>query len=203
MSGNAQGVDIDMRVSGIDALSIAGHKIGAPPGIGALIVPTALPIQAQIIGGGQERGLRGGTENWLGILGLGAALEWLEIHQSSYIAHLQQLDAVLAAGLATCRADIVAPDAPRLAGCVLLIAEDIEAQDILMQLDQAGIAVSSGSACSSGTIADSHVLRAMGVRATLRASAIRVSYGMQTTTEEIQHFLVHYRRCITKISHRP
>ena len=108
--------EIDMRVSGIDALTVSGHKIGAPPGVGALIAPMALPVQAQIIGGGQERGVRAGTENWLGILGLGAALEWLEVHQDEYIAHLAQLDRMLAAGLADSRATIVAEDAPRLVG---------------------------------------------------------------------------------------
>ncbi len=185
-------LDIDMRLSGIDALSISGHKIGAPSGIGALITPTAFPLQPQIIGGGQERGLRAGTENWLGILGFGAALKWLETEQRSYIGHLKKLDDYLATGLAESRADIVACNAPRLAGCALLVAEGLEAQDILMQLDLAGIAVSSGSACSSGTVADSHVLRAMGLSATLRASAIRVSFGMATTTADIARFLEIY-----------
>ena len=189
-------LDIDMRLLGIDSFSIAGHKIGAPPGVGALIVPVALPLQAQIIGGGQERGVRGGTENWLGILGLGAALEWLDRQQNHYIAHLQRLDQYLEAGLKDSRAQIVGQGSARLAGCALLLAEGVEAQDILMQLDLGGIAVSSGSACSSGTVADSHVLRAMGVAVSLRASAIRVSFGMATTTEDLDRFLELYCRII-------
>ena len=189
-------LDIDMRLSGIDALSIAGHKIGAPPGVGALITPKALPLQAQIIGGGQQYGLRGGTENWLGILGLGAALEWLEAHQSEYIAHLSQLDDELATGLKDSPAVFIARDAPRLAGCALLVAKGLEAQDILMQLDLAGIAVSSGSACSSGTVADSHVLRAMKLDSKIRNSAIRISFGMKTCSGEVQRFLEIYRKII-------
>ncbi|NQY83138.1 MAG: cysteine desulfurase [Alphaproteobacteria bacterium] len=190
-------VSLDMRMLGIDVLSIAGHKIGAPPGVGALIAPQALPLQVHIAGGGQERGLRGGTENWLGIIGFGAAMQWFGDHQADYATHLEGLDAYFTAGLAGVRAEIVAAKAERLPGCALLVAAGADAQSLLMQLDLAGIAVSSGSACSSGTVADSHVLRAMGMAAELRASALRVSFGHATTEADLGRFLEVYQRALS------
>ena len=191
---------LEMRSLGIDGLSLAGHKIGAPPGIGALVLPMTLPLTPQIPGGGQERGKRGGTENWLGIVGLGAALDWLDQHGQEKQTHLQRLDAVLAGQMAesSVPVEVVGSASPRVPGCHLLLADGFDAQSILMELDLQGIAVSSGSACSSGTVADSHVLRAMGIDATLRRSAIRVSIGADNTETDVIAFASAYRAILER-----
>ena len=190
--------NIDMRRQGIDMMSVSGHKIGAPSGLGALIAPKAVRMTPQILGGAQEYGLRAGTENLLGIVGLGAAMQWYSQHQADYIAHLQRLDTLLMEGLHDLDVQIVGRDQKRLDGCALLVCPNADAQSLLMQMDGVGIAVSSGSACSSGTVADSHVLRAMGMAENLRRSALRVSFGESTKTKDVQGFVNAYRRSVSR-----
>ena len=188
---------LDMRDLGIDYLSVSAHKIGGPCGIGALITPQALEPPALIKGGGQERGLRGGTENWLGIIGWGAALAWWQEHGAAQCQHLRALDQQLYALLKDTAVVWLGHDHPRVPGCALLLHQGTEAQSILMQLDLAGFAVSSGAACSSGRVSASHVLHAMGIPVDQASSAIRVSYGHATTQEHLQQFVAQYLLAIT------
>jgi cysteine desulfurase len=175
---------------GVHFLSVSAHKIGGPAGSGALVVRGETPLAAELQGGGQERGRRAGTENLPGIAGFGMAAD---------IA-LSELPA--ADRLARWRDDLerrvtaLAPDArifgagaARLANTSCLAMPGVTSAVQLMAFDLAGLAVSAGSACSSGKIARSHVLRAMGVGAEEAASAIRVSLGWTTTLEDIDRLV--------------
>jgi cysteine desulfurase len=183
-------VPVDRAALGVDMLSLSAHKMGGPKGCGALILRDAALVSAETQGGGQERGLRGGTENLTGIAGFGAAAR----------AVSESLDRM--AGIARLRDDMesrvraLAGDAvifgagvPRLpnTSCIALPGVTAEAQ--VMALDLAGVAVSAGSACSSGKITPSHVLAAMGAPKALAGSAIRVSLGPATTESEIDAFI--------------
>lgn len=181
---------IDMAKLGADTLALSAHKLGGPQGIGALVVSDHIEVRPLLLGGGQERGWRAGTENVPAIRGFGVA------------AHLAGRDLPAMAGLAAWRDEMeerlrqVAPDAVIFSGgaerlpntsCVALPGLSAETQ--VMALDLAGVAVSAGSACSSGKIRPSHVLRAMGASPELAGSAIRVSLGWRTAREDIDEFV--------------
>lgn len=186
---------VDFTALGVDFLSLSAHKLGGPKGVGALILRREGTIDAGTRGGGQERGLRGGTENLTGIAGFGAAAR-------AAPAALAQAGAVgrLCNELET-RVHAVAPDAVVFGGvahrlpntaCIALPGASAEAQ--VMALDLAGVAVSAGSACSSGKIKASHVLRAMGVADGLAACAIRVSLGPGTVAADIEAFMAAWSK---------
>lgn len=183
-------VPLDFAALGVDLMSVSAHKMGGPRGCGALVLRRPDTVSAVVRGGGQERGLRGGTENVIGIAGFGAAarecaaalsdmprIEALRDDLESRIRALSSEAVVFAAGV------------PRLpnTSCVALPGVSAEAQ--VMALDLAGIAVSAGSACSSGKITPSHVLLAMGASEELAASAIRVSFGPGSAEADIDGFL--------------
>ena len=180
---------LDLEALGVDMISLSAHKLGGPPGVGALVLAADLEVAAGLRGGGQERGRRAGTENLPGIVGFGAAAQ----------AALAGLDG--AAGLADLRDELerrlrrLVPDirifaaaAPRLANTCCFAAPGLAAEIQVMALDLAGVAVSAGSACSSGKVAPSHVLAAMGAGAAA-ADAIRVSLGWTSAAADIEHFL--------------
>ena len=193
---------IDCRVSafGADAIAISGHKFGGPKGVGALIfAPSRTHLRQGVVrGGGQERGLRSGTENLLGIVGMGAAARMVN---DGWRGRMDQLGA----WQAEIERIVVrhVPDAivfgggvARLANTVMFAAPGYAAQVMLMNLDVGGVAVSAGSACGSGKIKPSPVLRAMGVDADLAATAIRVSLGWTTTDDDIAAFEVAFARAV-------
>ncbi|MDB5683584.1 MAG: Cysteine desulfurase [Sphingomonas bacterium] len=167
-----------------DLIAISAHKLGGPPGIGALLVRDLATIAAV---GGQEQGYRPGTENVPAILGFAAALDrnanppWLE-RASALRARLEQ--GVIAAG-----GQVVAGDAPRLATIGSYRLPGVPAASQLIRLDMAGIAVSAGSACSSGSVRPSHVLAAMGWDEASAREVIRVSFGPDTGEAEVEAFL--------------
>lgn len=162
-----------------DMIAISAHKFGGPVGIGALLVRDPAAIRPT---GGQERGLRGGTENLPGALAMAAALEagsdWMD-HAAALRARLEA--AVLAAGGA-----VIAGDRPRIATIGAIRAPGLSANAQLIRLDAMGIAVSAGSACSSGSLRTSHVLTAMGIDHA--GEVIRVSIGRETRAEDIDRF---------------
>src|SRR5256884_1672879 len=169
-------------------LTISGHKIGAPKGIGALIVRDRHAVEAIIHGGGQQFGLRPGTENVPGIIGLGRAVELAAREQVEFAATVRALRDELEQRLLDVLPDAVingtrAERAPHVAN-VSIPGTDSEA--LLMHLDLAGIACSSGSACSTGAVEPSHVLSAMGVPRELGVAALRFSFGKDSAAEDVE-----------------
>ena len=186
-------IALDIAALGADLLTLSAHKIGGPKGAGALIKRTedihfADPL---IRGGGQERGNRAGTENLAAIAAFGAAAAALTANSAADIAHTARLRDRLESGLlaATLQAVIFGMDAARLPNTTLVALPGAKAETLVIAFDLAGVAVSSGAACSSGKVAPSHVLAAMGVEPALARGAIRVSTGPATTEAEIDRFL--------------
>lgn len=185
-------VPVSMAAMGADLLALSGHKFGAPKGVGALVragerihIPTRL-----VRGGAQESGYRGGTENVPGIAGLGAAATVARRDLPRFAA-LATLRDRLEAGLRGMRADTVVfgTGAERVPNTTLFTVPGVPAELALIALDLAGIAVSAGSACSSGRMKRSQVLDAMGVPADLTSGALRVSLGWTTEAAAIDRFL--------------
>lgn len=182
-------IDCDIAALGADLISISSHKLGGPQGAGALIGRGDIHIGDPLIkGGGQERGQRAGTENVAAIVGFGAAsaaAKKLEIDR------VVQLRDRLEAGITTTtpNAVIFGGSAPRLPNTTLFAVPGLKAETAIIAFDLNGIAVSSGSACTSGKVQASHVLAAMGVEPVLARGAVRVSLGWSTTEEEVDRFL--------------
>ena len=181
-------IPIDIFELEADSMSVSAHKIGGPQGVGALIRrQVGVGIPALMTGGGQELGYRGGTENVAGIEGFGVAAE-------EALAQLpvdNPLQNQLESGLKALSNEIVifAEAAPRLPNTTCFSLPNKRAETAVISYDMAGIAVSSGSACSSGKVGASHVLEAMGVSADKASGAIRVSTGWNTTEADIKAFL--------------
>jgi cysteine desulfurase len=186
---------VDTARLGVDLMTLSAHKLGGPQGAGALIVADEAPLQAIVHGGGQERGFRAGTENVPAIAGFGAAAQ----------AAMAGIDGMKRLGEWRDRLEAqvrrVAPmvtihgaDAPRLANTSCIGLPGVSAETQVMALDLAGVAVSSGSACSSGKVHPSHVLAAMGVARGEAGSAIRVSLGWRTAESDIERFLDAWSR---------
>ena len=169
-----------------DFLSLSSHKIYGPQGVGALYVRGGRSIEPIITGGGQERGLRAGTENVAGIVGFAAAVELAVREQSARRAHLQQCEQAFLDALARARIGWLLNGAvsPRAPGILNLSFPAVHARDLLIALDLEEIAVSAGSACSSGLMQPSHVLTGMGLCTERAATALRFSFGMTNTVEE-------------------
>jgi cysteine desulfurase len=183
-------MELDFESSGVQLMTLSAHKIYGPKGVGALIVDKSLELAPMIYGGGQERGCRAGTENVAGIVGFGVAAELAKTQLAERVAHSLRWRDRLKAGLARYpEISVFAEHAERLPNTVQLAIAGIDGETLLMQLDRAGIAVSSGSACSSAKTEPSHVLMAMGVDAELARGAIRISLGRDTTEADIDILL--------------
>jgi cysteine desulfurase len=194
-------VPVSLRDVNCTLLTISGHKIGAPKGIGALIVRDRKAVEAIIHGGGQQFGIRPGTENVPGIVGLGVAARLAAEEQPSLAARLQELRDELERRLLAIVPDAVingwqSERAPHISS-VSIPGTDSEA--LLMHLDLAGIACSSGSACSTGAVEPSHVLTAMGVPRELGVSALRFSFGKDSTLEDVDAVTAVLPRIIEKV----
>ena len=185
-------VPIDLAALGLDAVFLSAHKLGGPKGVGALVLAEGVALGDGLVrGGGQEGGRRGGTQNVAGIVGFGAAARQAGTDIAAEAVRLaglrDRIEAVLRArapGLA-----VFGAGAPRLPNTLAFARPGLSAETALMRLDIAGIAVSSGAACSSGRVGRSSVLAAMGVPAALAAGAIRVSLGWTTTEADVECFL--------------
>lgn len=169
-----------------DFVAVSAHKLGGPPGVGALIVRCADGLQAVQRGGGQERGLRAGTENLPGIAGFAAALA--DRADRGWLAAAGRLRDRLEARLTAAGGQVLGAGATRLVTTSCVRLPGVPASTQLMQLDLAGFAISSGAACSSGKVGVSHVLTAMGLGPAAAGEAIRVSLGWTTTEAEIDAF---------------
>jgi cysteine desulfurase len=182
----------EIKALGADLLTVSGHKIGAPKGVGALIKGTeSLQLDPLISGGGQERGARAGTENVPAIAGFGAAAAAAQRDLAADAARMAALRARLEDGLRATSPNVIIFGAasPRLPNTTLFAVAGMKAETAVIAFDLEGVAVSSGSACSSGKVAPSHVLAAMGVAPGLAAGAIRISLGAATSDAEIEVFL--------------
>jgi cysteine desulfurase len=191
----------DINALEADLLTLSGHKLGAPKGVGALVKrAVSLHIAEPLIrGGGQERGNRAGTENVLGIIGFGAvAANRAEFDGARVKALRDALERELAA--ISPEVVIFGAASERLPNTSLFAVPGIKAETALIALDLDGVAVSSGSACSSGKVAASHVLVAMGISSSLAAGAIRVSLGSTTSEYEIDVFLKAWRKLVMGLS---
>jgi cysteine desulfurase len=185
-------IGCDIAVLGADLLSVSAHKLGGPQGVGALIRRGDIYISEPLIkGGGQERGQRAGTENVAAIAGFGAAVAAIAATNKADVPRLAALRARLETGIktATPQAVIFGEKAPRLPNTTLFTVPGVRAETAIIAFDLNGIAVSSGSACSSGKVQPSHVLAAMGAESTLARGAVRASLGWSTTEAEVDHFL--------------
>jgi len=197
-------VPLDFAALGADMMTLSAHKIGGPKGVGALIVREGVPIVPLIKGGGQEARLRAGTENVIGIAGFGVAAELAkaELDRASRLEQLR--DAFEAEARRRIPETVIfAGDVARLPNTSCIGVAGTRAETLIIGLDLAGVAVSAGSACSSGKVEPSHVLSAMGASPELSQGAIRVSLGIGTSDTDIARFLDIWAEFIGRVKERP
>lgn len=186
-------LDLTVDTLGVDLLSIAAHKFYGPKGVGALYVRPRTPLLAQQLGGSQERSRRAGTENVAGVVGMATAIQLATDEMASRTAHYEALRDRLINGIPkrVPHVNITGPTdlSRRAANNASMCLEYIEGEAVLMALDLAGIACSSGSACTSGSLEPSHVLTAMGVPEDLARGSIRLTVGTDNTMEQMDYVL--------------
>ena len=182
-------IPVDFFALNVHAMTISSHKIGGPLGAGALVLDKRIDIQPLLYGGGQERGLRSGTENVAAIVGFGAACELAVSNLTAFDVHAENLRQHLEIGLGKLNAVIFGHHGLRIPNTSFFAFKNLDGETLVTALDKAGFAVASGSACSSDSGEPSHVLLAMGVDEDLAKGAVRVSFGMTNTLDQVQHFL--------------
>ncbi len=194
-------IPLNLRDSAIDFLSISGHKLHAPKGVGVLYVRKGTPFVPFMNGGHQERGRRGGTENVASIIGLGRACELAAAKMAEENTRVRALRDKLEHGLLTSVPKALLNGHPeqRLPNTANISFEYVEGEAILLHMNQLNICASSGSACTSGSLEPSHVLRAMGVPFTAAHGSIRFSLSVYNTEEEIDFVLAHMPPIIEKL----
>ncbi len=192
-------IPVDFTASQVNFMTVCGHKFYAPQGVGALIVDKRYPLEPLLHGGGQENGLRGGTENLAAIVGFGHAAELAYQELPQRIAHVRTLQQQLETALQQIpEVRIIGETASRLPNTTLLTVEGFSGETLLMELDKKGIAASSGSACHSAHAEPSHVLLAMGLSAETALSTIRISLGKQNTAQDIEYFIKILKQLINE-----
>lgn len=180
-------LDCDVRHLGVDALSIAGHKIGAPKGTGALVVRGGIPLEPVLHGGGQERGRRSGTENVAGAVALATAVTLCERDRTERARHAAGArDAFIAAVLDGVQsAQLTGHPVHRLPATASFVFEGTSGEAVLLELERRGVVSSSGSACAAGSDEASHVLLALGYPERVAQTAVRFSWGSDITVEQL------------------
>jgi cysteine desulfurase len=194
-------IPINLKETAIDFLSISGHKLHAPKGIGVLYVRKGTPFVPFMNGGHQEHGRRGGTENVAAIIGLGKACEFVAAHMVEENTRVRALRDKLEHGLLTTIPKSLLNGHPeqRLPNTSNVSFEYVEGEAILLHMNQFNICASSGSACTSGSLEPSHVLRAMGVPFTAAHGSIRFSLSVYNTEEEVDFILEKMPAIIAKL----
>jgi cysteine desulfurase len=199
-------IPCDIKAMRADVLTLSAHKLGGPKGVGAIVLASdAIEIGDRLVrGGGQERGYRAGTENVAGIVGFGVAAEIARRERTALSARLQGLVLTLETRLAAdpINAVVFGAQMPRLPNTLAFAIPGIRAETALIRFDLEGIAVSSGSACSSGKVRRSHVLTAMAVEPSLADGAIRVSLGWNSTEEDADRFLSACEKLVATLYER-
>lgn len=187
----AGSLTLNVDALNVDLLTLAAHKFYGPKGVGALYVRRGTPLLPQINGGGQERRRRAGTENVAGIVGMATALRLAEEHRPTYAANCAALRDQLIAGVLdrVPYTSLNGHPTRRLPNNANIAFEFVEGESVLLLLDQHGIAASSGSACSSGSLEASHVLMALGLPYERAIGSVRFTIGMATTADDIDYLL--------------
>jgi cysteine desulfurase len=192
---------VDVQDLDVDLLSLSAHKLHGPKGVGLLYVKRGVKYQPYIIGGGQENGRRGGTENVAGIVGFGRAAELTIAHLPEATPRLRALRDKLENGILQSISRVMqnGGSGERLPNTSNVSFESIEAEGILLLLDELGICASSGSACTSGSLDPSHVLMAMGCNQARARGSVRFSLGIYNTEAEVDFLLKHLPPMIAKL----
>jgi len=193
-------IEVDFRALGVNAMTLSAHKIGGPLGAGALVLDKRVELAPLVAGGGQERGLRSGTENVAAIVGFGVACERAVARLGDEATRLSGLRDHLEAGLAAHRMRIFSAGVPRLPNTVFFAADGLDGETLVAKLDRAGFACASGSACSSANPEPSHTLLAMGVDKEIARGAVRVSLGRDTRRADVDEFLASFKRLVNELS---
>ncbi len=196
---------VDMNALGVDMLSLSAHKLGGPQGIGALVVRRRDLVPAPLLtGGGQERNRRAGTENIAAIAGFAAAAR-AAVAQRDEIERLNRLRVLLERGIGEISPEAIlfGERAPRLSNTTCFGHPGLAAETLVIAFDLAGIAISAGSACSSGRIAASHVIESMYPGKNLSGCAVRVSLGRTTRAQDIHAFLAAWTRIYAQMAKKP
>ena len=194
-------IPLDVKAMGIDFMSLSAHKLHAPKGIGVLYARHGVPFQPYVTGGGQERGRRGGTESVADIVAFGQAAELAQTSLEADVDRIRTLRNRMEDGIMNAIPGVTRNGAkePRLANTSNLSFADCEAEAILLMLDREGICASSGSACTTGSMAPSHVLIAMGLSPEHAMGAVRFSLSKYSTEAEVDHLLAVLPGIIGKI----
>ncbi|MFC7290338.1 cysteine desulfurase family protein [Hirschia litorea] len=170
----------------LDYVTLSGHKVGGPAGIGAFYIRAGAPFKATLLGGGQEMGLRSGTQNLIGAAGFGAAVDAALNEEAKLVTLASKRDNMEARLKSVANVTVFGENVPRLPNTSCVSVEGLRAETQVMAMDLEGVAVSSGSACSSGKVKQSHVLASMGVPDELALGAIRFSFGWATIDEDFE-----------------
>ncbi len=196
---------LDVKAMEVDFLSLSAHKLHAPKGIGLLYVRKGVSFQPYVMGGGQEQGRRGGTENVANIVAFGKAAEIAIASLEDNLDRIRALRNRMEEGIMDAIDGVTRNGAkePRLANTSNLSFANCEAEAILLLLDREGICASSGSACTTGSLAPSHVLTAMGLTPELAMSAVRLSLSKYSTDGEVDHLLAKMPEIIAKLRGNP
>jgi cysteine desulfurase len=194
-------VPINVKELGVDALSISSHKINGPKGIGALFIKKGVIITPQILGGGQENGMRSGTENVASIVGFGKACEIAKERLNENISHFQTLHSSMLSKIVKEISHVKLNGHPgkRIFNNIHLTFLGVQGEDLIIKLDEHGIAASTGSACSVHTQKASHVLKAMGFNHEQITGSLRMSFGYMNTLNEVEQTVEVLKKVVSEL----
>ena len=195
-------IAFSVGAAGVDAASFSAHKVGGPKGVGVLYLKTRTPFEPFLVGGGQERGLRSGTQNVAGIVGAAAAIEHAVRERGAFAARSMPwrdglYERLCASPRVVAAATVARGDEGFAPHIVSVCVRGVESQTLILQLDLRGICVSGGSACSSASLDPSHVLAALGTPRNLAQGLIRVSFGEQTEQGDIDAFVAAFEEAVS------
>jgi cysteine desulfurase len=192
---------LSLDALGVDALSLAGHKVGAPKGTGALVVRGRIPLEPVLHGGGQERGRRSGTENVAGAVAFATALRLAESERADAAARVGALAAEFVARVAADVPGAVLTGHPtrRLPGTVSFVFPGTSGEAVLLELEREGVICSSGSACAAGSDEPSHVLTAIGIPGDVAQTAVRFTLGAETTADDVASAAASVARAVSVV----
>jgi len=194
-------IPINVKELGVDALSVSSHKINGPKGIGALFIKKGLRVTPQILGGGQENGMRSGTENVASIVGFGKACEIAKERLNENISHFQTLHSTMLSRVIKeiSHVKLNGHSEKRIFNNIHLTFMGVNGEDLIIKLDEHGIAASTGSACSMHTQKASHVLKAMGFNHEQITGSLRMSFGYLNTLDEVEQTIDVLKKVVSEL----